>query len=59
MAEGCSCTRGPSIRPASAGKAAARQYERPALQSYGRLVDVTGFGGSQIVDSGVGNLQNP
>ena len=35
-----------------------KPYLRPALQSYGSLVDVTHFGGSQMIDSG-GNLQNP
>ena len=36
-----------------------KQYIRPALQRYGALVDVTAFGGSQLLDSGVGSLQNP
>lgn len=35
-----------------------RPYVRPVLQSYGALVDVTGFGGSQLLDSGA-SLQNP
>ena len=38
---------------------AKRSYLRPALRKYGRLVDVTRFGGSQIVDSGMGTLRNP
>ena len=33
-----------------------KPYSRPSLQSYGRLVDVTRFGGSLVLDSG-GNLQ--
>ncbi|HUP41614.1 MAG TPA: hypothetical protein VM599_00235 [Thermoanaerobaculia bacterium] len=31
-----------------------KPYRRPRLVSYGRLTDVTQFGGSQVVDSGAG-----
>ncbi len=33
-------------------------YSRPVLRSYGRLADITQFGGSQVVDTGggLGNL---
>lgn len=31
-----------------------KPYRRPRLVSYGRLTDVTQFGGSQVVDSGSG-----
>lgn len=41
-----------------AGPDRKRPYSQPALQSYGSLVDVTRFGGSQLLDSG-SNLQNP
>lgn len=33
-------------------------YAQPSLKAYGRLVDVTRFGGSQMLDTG-GNLQSP
>lgn len=29
-----------------------KPYRRPRLAAYGRLTDVTRFGGSQVVDSG-------
>lgn len=48
----------PCLRPA-AGAAARKLYVRPALQAYGTLVEVTGFGGSKQVDSGAGNLETP
>ncbi len=35
---------------------AKKPYLRPSLECYGGLVDVTQFGGSQVVDSGIGNL---
>jgi hypothetical protein len=31
-----------------------KPYRRPRLVAYGRLTDVTQFGGSQVVDSGAG-----
>lgn len=36
-----------------------KPYRSPRLVSYGRLTEITRFGGSQIVDSGnnLGNLQ--
>ena len=43
--------------PGNAVPATRKPYLQPALQSYGKLVDVTGFGGSQVLDSGIGNLQ--
>lgn len=36
-----------------------RPYRAPRLVTYGRLTDVTRFGGSQIVDSGSGLGQPP
>lgn len=45
--------------PGTAAPASRKPYLQPALQPYGKLVDVTGFGGSQLNDSGVGSLQNP
>lgn len=39
--------------PETGGKGR-RRYQRPSLRAYGRLVDVTRFGGSQVVDSGFG-----
>jgi hypothetical protein len=33
-----------------------KRYLQPTLQRYGRLVDVTRFGGSVVADSGVGSL---
>jgi hypothetical protein len=44
--------------PGDVEHAAGKPYRRPSLQTYGRLAEVTRFGGSQILDSG-GNLQNP
>ena len=44
-----------SIRE-TAAPAAPKPYLRPVLQSYGKLVDVTRFGGSVVSDSGVGSL---
>jgi hypothetical protein len=38
---------GPATRPP-------KPYRRPRLVAYGRLTDVTQFGGSQVVDSGAG-----
>ena len=36
-----------------------RPYRAPRLVEYGRLTDVTRFGGSEIVDSGAGLGQAP
>ena len=36
-----------------------RPYRPPRLVTYGRLTDVTRFGGSQMVDSGSGLGQAP
>jgi len=40
-------------RPPSATRPP-KPYRRPRLVAYGRLTDVTQFGGSQVVDSGSG-----
>lgn len=41
------------------GPSSPKPYRSPRLVSYGRLTEVTQFGGSQITDSGnnLGNLQ--
>ena len=55
--------RGGDRRPAPAAPPAAararRPYRTPRVIRYGRLAELTGFGGSQVVDSGnnLGNLQ--
>jgi hypothetical protein len=36
-------------------RAALKPYRAPRLERHGRLIDLTQFGGSQVVDSG-GNL---
>lgn len=36
------------------GSEARRRYQQPSLRAYGKLVDVTRFGGSVVVDSGFG-----
>ena len=50
------CTTGVVRDARGAGTAGERPtrkaYSRPVLQCYGKLVDVTLFGGSQFVDSG-------
>lgn len=33
-----------------------KPYRRPRLVTYGRLAEITRFGGSQVVDSGGGDL---
>lgn len=48
----------PELARGVASAAARKPYLRPTLQSYGKLVDVTHFGGSQLLDSAA-NLQNP
>lgn len=35
-----------------------RPYAPPRLECHGRLVDLTQFGGSQVVDSGSASLGN-
>lgn len=35
-----------------------KRYSAPAIRAYGTLVELTRFGGSQLLDSG-SNLQNP
>ena len=48
-----SSTDTPSVSRSPASRQRGRKpYLRPALQSYGSLVDLTRFGGSQVVDSG-------
>jgi hypothetical protein len=55
--------RGEDQRPAPAAPPAAararRPYRTPRVIRYGRLAELTEFGGSQVVDSGnnLGNLQ--
>lgn len=44
--------------PNGAEHAPRRRYARPDLRAYGTLVEITLFGGSQLLDSGA-NLQNP
>lgn len=52
-----SCTEGDGIlRPRSRSR---RPYQRPRLEIYGRLTDLTRFGGSEIVDSGGGLGDQP
>ena len=56
----CSSASGAGSRARDvAAQAERKRYVRPVLQRYGALVDITAFGGSQLVDSGVGSLQNP
>lgn len=51
----------PSSAPSgpAPAKRSRKPYRRPRLVSYGRLAELTQFGGSQVVDSGnnLGNLQ--
>ena len=56
--EGGGPTNGRTQRSRVAAEQAERKrYHKPALESYGRVVDRTRFGGSQAIDSGIGNLQ--
>jgi hypothetical protein len=50
---------GAPAREASTPARGPRPYRSPRLVTYGRLTDVTRFGGSQIVDSGSGLGQAP
>lgn len=69
MSRAADTSRGPDpTRQAEDGTAAGeahipargmRPYRSPRLANYGRLADVTRFGGSQIVDSGSGLGQAP
>lgn len=38
--------------PTGVGPVPARPYAPPRLERYGRLAEITHFGGSQVVDSG-------
>lgn len=44
--------------PTGAERVPRKRYAPPSLRAYGTLVEVTLFGGSQLLDSGA-NLQNP
>lgn len=50
---------GPGFGPAEAGPSAPgpKPYRTPRLVTYGRLAEVTRFGGSEVLDSG-GDLGN-
>jgi len=47
----------PAVPPAEAR--APKPYRAPRLTRYGRLAELTEFGGSQVVDSGAGLGQLP
>ena len=69
MNRAAATSRGPGATRSAEEDVAAREprtpgrgpkpYRSPRLVTYGRLTDVTRFGGSQIVDSGSGLGQAP
>ncbi len=45
--------------PAPQGRPLRKPYQPPRLRAYGRLAELTRFGGSQVVDSGGGLGNQP
>lgn len=46
-------------RPSQTRGGGRKRYSAPRLKAYGRLAELTRFGGSQVVDSGAGLGNQP
>lgn len=55
-ATGAAVSSGEPTARTHARRSPPKPYQAPRLVAYGRLTDVTRFGGSQMVDSGQGGL---